>query len=226
MNTTDELIECLIARGGATQRLPSPGQRLLLWLTVALPYVALVVWAMGLRADLLQDLANPRFIIEQAATLLTAGLAALAAFCAVIPGSARWIRLLPLLPLAIWLGVLGLGCLEDWLQFGSAGLVLQPDWHCAPRIVLVGAVPAIVMIIMLRKGAPLAPRVTVALGTLAAAALSNFALRLFHPPDASLMVLVWHFGGVALLTAIAGWLGPRLHTWRTVSPLAGRDSTV
>jgi hypothetical protein len=48
------------------------------------------------------------------------------------------------------------------------------------------------------RGAPLSPRITPALGALAAAALGNFGLRVFHPADASLMVLIWHFGGVAL----------------------------
>jgi hypothetical protein len=44
----------------------------------------------------------------------------------------------------------------------------------------------------------------------------NFGLRLFHPPNATLMVLVWHFGGVVLLTVIASGLGRRIHNWRTV----------
>lgn len=48
------------------------------------------------------------------------------------------------------------------------------------------------------------------LGTLAAAALANFGLRLFHTADAALMVLVWQFGTVVLFTALAGLWGRRL----------------
>ncbi|WP_274609098.1 NrsF family protein [Mesorhizobium sp. L-8-10] len=85
---------------------------------------------------------------------------------------------------------------------------------CFPMIAAVGAVPALAMVTMLHKGAPLAPRVTVLLGALAAAALGNFGLRLFHPQDASLMVLVWQFGSVVLLSMLAGWNGRRILAWR------------
>jgi len=212
METTDDLIRNLVASDKGIGRLPSPWRRVSLWLAVALPYVALIVIGMGVRANL-DELSSTRFLIEQTATLLTALCAAFAAFCAVIPGVSRRLLLLPLLPLTVWLGSLGQGCLQDWLRYGAAGLTIEPDWHCAPRIVIVGAIPAIAMFVMLRKGAPLAPRLTMALGALAAAALGNFALRLFHPPDASLMVLVWHFGGVALLSALAGAVGRYLHHW-------------
>ncbi len=76
------------------------------------------------------------------------------------------------------------------------------------------------MAVMLRSGAPLFPHAAVALGALAAAALGNAGLRLFHPIDASLMVLIWQFGSVALLTAIAGCLGQHVHNWRNVSPFS------
>lgn len=90
---------------------------------------------------------------------------------------------------------------------GSNGLSLQPDWFCFPAIVLVGAIPAVAMVVMLRRGAPLMPCRTVTLGRLAAAGLGNFGLRFFHPQDASLMVPVWQFGRVVILAALAGCLG-------------------
>ena len=60
------------------------------------------------------------------------------------------------------------------------------------------------MAVMLRRGAPLTPFATMALGGLAAAALGDFGLRLFHSQDASLMVLVWQFGTVVVLSVLAG----------------------
>jgi len=48
---------------------------------------------------------------------------------------------------------------------------------------------------------------------LAAAAIGNFGLRLFHTQDAALMVLVWQVGSVALLAALAGLTGHRLLRW-------------
>lgn len=213
--TTDELIRNLVEHDTARGRLPPPWRRAVLWLAIAVPYVVLVALSIGVRPDL-HEMADTRFMIEQAATLLTAVSAAFAAFCAVIPGVPRRLLLLPLLPLAVWLGSLGQGCLETWLRLGAAGLSIEPDWHCAPKIVLVGAIPAIAMFVMLRRGAPLFPRATMAMGALAAAALGNLSLRFFHPEDASLMVLIWHFGGVALLSALAGLSGRRIHNWRNL----------
>jgi hypothetical protein len=161
-------------------------------------------------------------VIEQLAALATGITAATAAFATVIPGYDRKFLFFPVLPLAIWLGSLGDGCVEDWIHLGSDGLSLQPDWFCFPAIVLVGAVPAIAMAVMLRRGAPLTPHITAALGGLAAAGLGNFGLRLFHSQDASLMVLVWQLGTVFILAAMAAWAGQYLLNWRSIVVTARR----
>ncbi|MBI3049057.1 MAG: DUF1109 family protein [Acidobacteria bacterium] len=124
---------------------------------------------------------------------------------------------LPLVPLGLWLGSLGQGCIQDLVQFGARNLSLQPDWYCLPAIVVVGTVPALVMAVMLQRGAPLSPHVTTTLGGLAAAALGNVGLRLFHPQDASVMVLLWQFGTVLVLSALAGCTGRHLLSWRAMA---------
>jgi hypothetical protein len=181
------------------------------WLLVAIPYVAL-----SPRADLISKASEWRYVIEQLAALATGITAATAAFATVIPGYDRKFLFFPALPLAVWLGSLGEGCVEDWIHFGPDGLSLLPDWFCFPAIVLVGAVPAIAIAVMLRRGAPLSPHTTTALGGLAAAGLGNFGLRLFHSQDASLMVLVWQVGTVFILTAMAAWAGHYLLNWRSI----------
>ena len=152
--------------------------------------------------------------------------AAIAAFATVVPGHDRKLFALPLVPLAVWLGSLGRGCVQDWIQLGRPGLSLQPDWVCLPSIVLVGLVPAFAMAIMLRRGAPLTPYLTTALGGLAAAGLGNFGLRLFHPQDASVMVLFWQVGAVFMVTALAGWAGGYWLTWHAVGATARRDTVM
>lgn len=212
---TEELISTL-ATDTATpvRRLAPPAARLGLWLALSAPWIALVVAFMGLRPDLVAKLGEPRWIIEQGAALMTALTAAMAAFCAGVPGRPHWERFVPGLPLLIWIATLGLGCLQDWRLAGPQGLTLQADWECLPGIVMVGLVPGVAMALMLRRGAPLAPVLSVALGGLAAAALADFGLRLFHAQDAGLMVLVWQVGTVALLTALSATIGRRLVRWR------------
>ena len=122
--------------------------------------------------------------------------------------------LLPLPPLALWLASVGYGCLQDWAQHGPNGLTIRPDWDCLPSATIIGVVPAIAMVVMLRRGAPLLPRLTLTLGGLAVAAIANFGLQFFHFRDATIMVLVWHLGSVAVLSMLAGALGPRILGWR------------
>lgn len=213
---TEKLIARLTEVVEPVRPLPGPWISTAAWLLVAIPYVALVVLVVSPRADLISKASEWRYVVEQLAALATGITAAAAAFAAVIPGYDRRVLLLPVLPLAIWLGSLGDGCIHDWLAFGRDGLSLRPDWVCFPAIVLVGAVPAIAMAVMLRRGAPLAPHMTAALGGLAAAGLGDFGLRLFHPQDASLMVLIWQVGSVLVLTAMAASSGHYLLNWRSV----------
>ena len=186
------------------------------WLLIAIPYVALVVFVVSPGGDLILKASEWRYAVEQVATLATGMTAAIAAFATVIPGYDRKFLFLPVLPVAIWLGSLGQGCVQDWIRLGPDGLSLQPDWSCFLDIVLVGAVPAIAIAIMLRRGAPLTPHITTALGGLAAAGLGSFGLRLFHSQDGSLMVLVWQVGTVFILTAVAAWSGHYLLSWRSI----------
>ena len=213
---TEKLIERLAAAVEPVRPLARPWIRTAAWLLVAIPYVALAVFVVSPRGDLISKALEWRYLVEQLAALATGIAAATAAFATVIPGYDRRFLFLPALPLAIWLGSLGDGCVEDWIHFGPAGLSLRPEWFCFPSIVLVGAIPAIVMVVMLRRGAPLTPHITAALGGLAAAGLGNFGLRLFHSQDASLMVLVWQVGTVLVLTAMAAWAGHYLLNWRSI----------
>jgi hypothetical protein len=213
---TEKLIERLAVKVEPVRPLARPWIRTAAWLSVAIPYVALVVLVVSPRADLISKASEWRYVIEQFAALATGITAATAAFATVVPGYDRKFLLLPALPLTIWLASLGDGCVEDWLHFGPDGLSLQPDWFCLPSIVLVGAVPAIAMAIMLRRGAPLTPHITSALGGLAAGGLGSFGLRLFHSQDASLMVLVWQVGSVFILTIMVAWAGQYLLNWRSI----------
>jgi hypothetical protein len=214
---TDKLIQTLAAEARPVRPLASPWARMALWLAVALPYIALVVVVISPRADLLAKLADARFLIEQIAALTTGIAAAIAAFASTIPGYDRKVLLLPALPFALWLGSLGEGCLKTIWEFGLAGLSLQPDWFCLPAIMLVGAMPAVAMVTMLRRGAPLYPYLSAGFGALAAAGLGNFGLRLFHPQDASLMVLVWQVGSVFILTMLGSCAGRSILNWRALT---------
>lgn len=209
---TDDLILQLTADPAPTRRLAAPWRRSALWLLVSAVYAALVIF---IRPDgfTAAGMADWRFIIEQIATLATAVAAAIAAFCSVVPGYDRRWLLLPIAPLVIWLGALGEGCVNDWLSWGHTGLQVHSDWACLPVATTIGIVPAIVILFMLRRGAPLVPHVSLLLGAIAVGAVTNFAMRLFHYGDATIMVLVWHIGTATLLALIASLLGGQILKW-------------
>jgi hypothetical protein len=210
---TDRLIHQLAGNATPVRPLASPWSRTSLWLAIALPYVALIIIVMSPRPDLAELLADPRFLVEQIAAFATAILAAAAAFTCTVPGRGRAICLLPMVPLAVWLASLGVGCIQDWRALGPEGLRLRIDWDCLPAAALIGIVPAIAMVVMLRRGAPLFPRMTLALGALAVGALAQAGMQIYHVGDISLMVLVWHLGSVAVFAAAAGWIGRQVLRW-------------
>jgi hypothetical protein len=73
------------------------------------------------------------------------------------------------------------------------------------------ALPAVLMVMMLRRGIVLAPGITAAYGGLAAGALGHLGTGLFHLDNSSVIVLVWHCGTVLALSALAAFLaGPLL----------------
>jgi len=211
---TDDLIRQLAGANAPVRRLRPPWVRALLWLAVAGPYVALVIWLHPHTPEIIVSLADMRMVVEVAAALATGMTAACAAFCSTVPGYDRRMLWLPVPPAAVWAATLGVGCLNDWLAYGAAALALRPDWDCLPPAIMVGSLPLVVILVMLRRGAPLRPKISVALAALAVAGLGNAAMRLFHPGDATVMILVWHVGIAFALTALAGLLGKLVLSWR------------
>lgn len=214
---TDRLIRDLAANVGPVRALPRPSARATVWLGLSLPYLLFMVFLLRPADGLGSTFSNQAFLIEQLAAFATAVTAAAAAFATTAPGYNRMFVLAPLVPLAIWMGDLGRACLQDVRTLGSHGWSIAGHWACFPVTVLVGAVPAVVMAIMLRRGAPLTPRLTTWLGALAVAGLANVGVRFVHTFDTSVIVLAWHVGA---LFGVSAWLaleGRHLLRWRTVT---------
>ena len=177
---TDALIDRL-AHAGPVRPLPPAWRRCLGWFALAAGFAAVIVLLMSPRPDL----------------------AAHAALALSVPGTSRRVALAPIIPAALWLGSQGVGCLSALT--GRSGVSITGEPECLIFIALTGSVPAIALVAMLRRGFPVRPRLNLALAMLAAAALGNVGLRLFHAQDAALMVLIWQSGSVALLS-FGGWL--------------------
>ncbi|MBG0808037.1 DUF1109 domain-containing protein [Methylosinus sp. H3A] len=211
---TEELIRRLAENAPPVRRLAHPAWRAMVWFGLSLAYAAMVIYTMGPRSDIFVRLTELRFVIELLGALSTTVMAAAAAFCAGCPGRLLWERFTPGPFLFVWLASLGDGCWREWLRSGSEGLSVRFDFSCFPAILAISVAPAILIFVMIRRGAPIAPIATTGLATLAATALAAATLQLIHPQDASITVLIWQFGTVLTLTGIGALFGRRLLRWQ------------
>jgi hypothetical protein len=209
-NTT-QFIRELAQAATPVRRLPAPWVRASLWCSLALPYLALV-WLVWPKAHASIP-ATGSFALEQVAALATAVIAAIAAFATVIPGSSKKIALAPVVPLAVWIATVATRCAHEWSGVGHLPPLLV---HCAclPATLVAGGLPAIVILAMLRRGAPLMPHLTTALAALATAGIANFGIRFVHAFDSGAVVLVWHLLAVFGIALVLTALGDRIVSWR------------
>ena len=215
---TTELIRSLAAAAAPVRPLARPWTRAAIWCAASLPYLWLLylAWPRHLGSVPI----DRSFLIEQAAALATGLTAAAAAFATVVPGYSRLIGLTPVIPLALWLGHLGRLCVRDWSASADLPNILI-HWACLPATAVAGIVPAVVMVVMLRRGAPMTPRLTTAFGALAVAGIGNLGVRFLHPLDASFVILAWHIVAVFALSAIATLFGTHVFNWRRLVTRVG-----
>lgn len=213
MTSTPELIDSLVADAKPVRRLRPPVTRALCWLLFAALLLALVALVHGVRPDLIVKLRQPTFVVGVVAALITAALASTASFIASVPGrSRRWLWL-PAPAVMVWMSTVGYGCLTDWVSIGPDGISPGETARCFATLAITGIPLSLVMLIMLRYVARLAPTPVVMTGSLAVAAMTAAALSLLHPLDATVMILMWNVGVAALLLALSGLYGRRLFGW-------------
>jgi hypothetical protein len=208
---TDELIDTLVEHAAPVQRLRPPLVRAALWLTFAGLLIALIAAGHGIRADFMQSLHQPAFVVTVGAALATGILATMTAFAVSIPGRSRLWLALPLPPLAVWMSTIGYGCVADWVSLGPDGF--GGELRCAAMLVLTSVPLAIALAAMLRYAAMLRSGAVAVSGGLAIAAITAATLPLFHDHDATALVLLWNLGTAALITGVAGMFGRRILGW-------------
>lgn len=206
MTTTPELIATLAANARPVRRLQPPLLRAVGWLALAAVVLGLIGLSHGMRPGLLQELPRWGFSLELGGALLTGVLAAVAAFYLSIPGRSRWWFVLPLPPLVLWLAVIGQQCLTNWVAVGPEGMSLGESAECFATLGLTSLPLSLALLLMLRYVAPLRLASVILLGSLAVAGITSTALTLFHPLDATAMILMFNVGTALLFVGIGSVL--------------------
>ena len=207
---TDDLIAQLAAEVRPVRPLRPPLLRALFWLAIAVLVIGIVVAAVGIRPDFMEEMGETHYQLEWAGALLTGVLSAIAAFHVSLPDRPRAWALLPLPGLAFWLFSIGYGCMTDWVRLGPQGFAFGTSFFCFRSILLISLPLSVALLVMLRLAGSVRPVATIASAMLAASALSACGVSMFHGDEATLMVLVWHGGAVALLVGLGTLLNRRL----------------
>ena len=212
-NATEDLIVRLATGLHPVRHIRTPTLRALGWCAAVAAAAAALAAVANLPqvAQRLMAAADLRWSVG-GAVLTTIG-AAIAAFQSALPDRRPAWALLPLPPLALWLGASGLGCLRDEAVTvaGTHDAGVAGARSCLLLIVAMSAPLCALLATMLRRSYPLHPERTAALAGLAAAAAAASLLTLFHPYDASALDLAAHVIAVGTVIAACRVLGRRVH---------------
>jgi hypothetical protein len=85
--------------------------------------------------------------------------------------------------------------------------------RCLATLLMTSIPLSIAMLVMLRYTALLRPLEVSVMGALAVAAVTAFALSLFHDLDATVMILIWNLGSAVLIAALGSLFGRSMLTW-------------
>lgn len=207
---TSDLIQSLAANAGPVTRLRSPLMRATGWLLLAAALMALLTVSHGLRPQFAERMQDARFAINMLSALLTGVLATIATFFVSLPDRSRWWLLLPAPPLVIWLSTIGYQCFDGWVPIPPGAVTVEAASSCLATLVLTSLPLSLVMLVMLRYAAALRPTSVILMGSLAVSAITSSALSMFHPLDATAMVLGWNLGTAVLFLGAAALFSRRL----------------
>ena len=210
---TDELIDRLGRDVTVTRPLPTPGMRTAVWMVWALSYLILVAVMMFAVMSSAGVTPTPLYLVQQSAALVTGIMAARAALASVIPGANDRVWVLPAIGLATWAAALLWAGELDLQASGTLGVTSQSDWPCVASMTVGGLVVGSPLVWMLRRGAPLTPRLTAVLAALAALSFANIEACLTRPHAFALTVLLWHGSTVAAIAALCALMGHRWLRW-------------
>ena len=210
---TERLIERLALDVERVRPLRRPWMRAALWSVAAMVYASLLALLFTSNEDFSINTAIRPFVAQQAAAILMACCASVAACASVVPGYSRWVFVLPVLGVATWLATLLASVPSEWSHVKLAGLADRHELLCVPMITLTALPLAAGLTLMLRRGAPLNPRVSVALSLLAAAGMTNAVTCLASPHQSAIAVLAWHGSTLLVLSLLAVWMGRAVLPW-------------
>lgn len=178
--------------------LPSPVVRAARWMVVAVLAVAVGLVFRGLRTNWAVAVGDPAFLVTAVLILATGVVSAMQAMALSVPGlvSSRWIRWMPPVLLVLWGAVLV-------TQAAVAGVSLSAGHFgvsCLWKTYGIAVGPAVLLVWLARRAAPLDWRATGSLAALAALSFGVLGTELICPITGHGHLFTWHFLPVVAMT--------------------------
>ena len=126
----DALIAALAKDLRPVRRLWAPPVRMLVWLLAVLVMAGGAAWLADMDAVRARMAEAPDLRYSLLGSVLTAGVAGLAALELSVPGRSGWWVAAPVLPGVLWFGASGWGCLEAWRWPGLTEVTFGESVGC------------------------------------------------------------------------------------------------
>ncbi|MDE1993174.1 MAG: DUF1109 domain-containing protein [Rhizobiaceae bacterium] len=200
---TADLIRSLADNVTPVTRLRPPLLRAAIWLCVAVVLIVLLTAIHGLRPQFAERMRDTVFVIGMLSSLITGILAAIATFMVSLPDKSRLWLLLPVPALLLWMSNIGYQCFAGWVTLPPGAVTVEAASSCLLTLIVTSVPLSLLMLVMLRYVALLRPVSVALVGSLAVSGITSSALSMFHPLDATVMVLGWNLGTALLFVAAA-----------------------
>ena len=207
---TSDLIRSLATNAMPVRRLRPPLVRAAGWLALAAAIMGLMTISHGVRPQFAERMGDTMFAMNMLSSLVTGVLATIATFFVSLPDRSRWWLLLPVPPLVLWLSTIGYQCFAGWVPVPPGAVTVEAASGCLATLVLTSLPLSLLLLVMLRYTAALRPTSVILMGSLAVSAITATALSMFHPLDATAMILGWNLGTAVLFLAGAALFSRKL----------------
>ncbi|MBI1300462.1 MAG: DUF1109 family protein [Alphaproteobacteria bacterium] len=208
--TTESLIDSLSCDLKSVKKVCHPAKCVLPWCLYAVAYVAAVIYFLGFRRDIEEQLSNPVFLYE---ILQVFAISMSAAFCAVwlrVPDmrGQQWMLMIPITLFISFVTWIFLKVVTE--EF----LMPTIHWHhCHQESLIIGVVPAIAIWFLSSRGATTRPYMTTFMNVLAVGGLGYIGLRISCGADNMGHISFFHLLPYVVIGIIAAALTKRIFKW-------------
>ncbi|MEZ5690300.1 MAG: NrsF family protein [Rickettsiales bacterium] len=204
---TDSLIDKLSVEK-LEPPLPDPIIMASKWIFVTITYFAFITVFFGLRSDIAIKIRESDYIFDVSVMFIAATSAMIAASFLALPDSGQkgWVRFIPLIPTLIIAFFLIKGVTHE-NSMSMMDCLKKKEYECMASILIFSSIMGVFIFAAIRKAAPTLCCWAGSMAALSIASFSYIMLRLIDIHDDPMVLMIWHFIPVFIVTVAGMFLG-------------------